>query len=362
MPPSDPRTTASHEASLYEASWLDIRAEQALLGALLLDFDQRDQVRGWLEALDFYRPAHGELYKILMSLDGDGATGTPSPAILLEKTGHLPGVTGAYLHTLMESCPRQGNIASYGLMVVQADARRAVGLHATRLAQIVDVLARGDADMDQLFEVSTVARIQMAYLSQRLATLPTSPRHALPEVSGPPSSDQAAALAAQREREFLTGLIAAPQLIDQVRDFLDPADFADPTRGAIFAALLDMRTQGTPIDILTTTWELRHRGILTDDQASMQFLRTFTGPPPVAPLYIAAQILEAATVAQAQLASARLAEGVIDQRIPVASLVTSAEQELTALTGRRSLHALLPYVSPEQGDTGNETVTFRTAS
>ena len=49
------------------------------------------------------------------------------------------------------------------------------------------------------------------------------------------------------ERALLGGLLTEPHRLTQVRDWLEPADFADPRHGAAYAAMLSLAEAGDPV-------------------------------------------------------------------------------------------------------------------
>jgi len=53
-------------------------AEQALLGAIMLEPSEIGHIRDWLEPGHFYRPAHQALYRALLDQDGNEHPGRPS--------------------------------------------------------------------------------------------------------------------------------------------------------------------------------------------------------------------------------------------------------------------------------------------
>jgi replicative DNA helicase len=115
-------------------------AEQAVLGALLLDPSHADALAAELEGRDFYQPAHELIWDAAHTIAAD-ADRTLDPITLkdqLERAGDLARVGGApYLHTLLEACPTPCNASYYAGLVRDASRLRQVEAVATRLHSAV---------------------------------------------------------------------------------------------------------------------------------------------------------------------------------------------------------------------------------
>jgi hypothetical protein len=68
------------------------------------------------------------------------------------------------------------------------------------------------------------------------------------------------------ERELLSGLVAAPMLLDRMR-WLRAEDFTDPGRGAVFRAVSDLRRAGAPIDLVTLTASVASATVASSESA-----------------------------------------------------------------------------------------------
>ena len=67
----------SREALPFRAAPHNIEAEQALLGAILVNNEAHDRVSGFLEAHHFYDPLHQQIYETLSKLIASGKQATP---------------------------------------------------------------------------------------------------------------------------------------------------------------------------------------------------------------------------------------------------------------------------------------------
>jgi len=104
----------------------DVEAEEAVLGAAMLDAGTCAEVLGRLRAEDFYRPAHRAVYHAVAALT---ARGGPVDAVTvkgeLEKTGALADVGGGpFLHTLTAAVPTVANTPHYAARVAELARRR----------------------------------------------------------------------------------------------------------------------------------------------------------------------------------------------------------------------------------------------
>lgn len=124
----------------------DIRAEQNVLGGMMLSKDAIAEVVEITGSGDFYRPAHQVVFDSVVKLHGDGA---PTDAIAvnkeLAKRGQAKQVGGAaYLHTLTEAIPVAANAGYYARIVAEAAVYRRLVEAGTHIAQL-GFAAEGDA-------------------------------------------------------------------------------------------------------------------------------------------------------------------------------------------------------------------------
>ena len=69
--------TGASDALPFRAAPHNIEAEQALLGAILVNNEAHDRVSGFLEAQHFYDPLHQQIYETLSKLIASGKQATP---------------------------------------------------------------------------------------------------------------------------------------------------------------------------------------------------------------------------------------------------------------------------------------------
>src|SRR4051795_12519754 len=125
----------------------DMDAEQCVLGAMLMSKDAIADVVEVLRGVDFYRPAHEQVYDAVVDLYGRGE---PADAITvaaeLGKRGELTRVGGApYLHTLLSAVPVAANAGYYAEIVREKAILRRLVDASVRIGQM-SFAAEGDVD------------------------------------------------------------------------------------------------------------------------------------------------------------------------------------------------------------------------
>ena len=116
----------------------DVAAEQSVLGAMLLSRNAVDPAMDVLQARDFYRPSHEQIFDVVVDLHGRGE---PADAITvaaeLQRRGDLARVGGApYLHTLVAGVPTAASVNYYAAIVREKAVLRRLVEVGTRIQQI----------------------------------------------------------------------------------------------------------------------------------------------------------------------------------------------------------------------------------
>lgn len=260
-----------------------LQAEQAVLGAVLLDPSQLDHL-GWLEPEHFYRPAHQALFAALRHLRSQGQ---PAPAAdgavplswvseaVAEAGKHTRGVTSVYAHTLVSACPRPEHAPVYGRMVLEGAIHRTVTEHAVRLHQT----ARADAvrgEVDNTLRHADVLAAVLEDLARRWGTEPRPAGPALPVLPAGPAPGEARTNTGD-EQLLLAVLTQRPSGMDDVVGWLRPQDFADSMHGQLYRCLGALHHRGEPIDPVTLLWEAQRRGLLADGTVTDEQITTICG-------------------------------------------------------------------------------------
>lgn len=229
-----------------------LQAEQAVLGAILLDPGQLDQLR-WLEPTHFYRPAHSALFAAMRRVRSTGQPVlAPDGTVLLawvtdtvaEAGQHVPGLNSVYAHTLVSACPRPEHAPVYGRMVLDGAIHRTVMEHAVRLHQMARSDAvRGEVD-NTLHHADVLARV-LEDLARRWGTEPRPASPSPPILPAIPAPVEAQAVA-DDEQLLLAALTDRPSGMDEVVGWLRPQDFADPVHGQLYRCLGALHHRGEP--------------------------------------------------------------------------------------------------------------------
>jgi replicative DNA helicase len=113
-------------------------AEQAVLGALLIDAGAIVRAAGTLEARDFFRPAHARIFEAIMGLFArHEAVDYVTVVAELERANALDECGGAvYITELIERTPAAPHVEFYAGLVSRTGVRRRLIDAAGRIAQI----------------------------------------------------------------------------------------------------------------------------------------------------------------------------------------------------------------------------------
>ncbi|MFD7509761.1 replicative DNA helicase [Streptomyces sp. NPDC059853] len=125
----------------------DVRAEQSVLGGMLLSKDAIADVVETLRGADFYKPAHETIYAAILDLYARGEPADPiTVANELTKRGELAKVGGAgYVHSIVQMVPTAANALYYAEIVHDKAVLRRLVQAGTRITQM-GYAADGDVD------------------------------------------------------------------------------------------------------------------------------------------------------------------------------------------------------------------------
>ncbi|PWK16544.1 replicative DNA helicase [Tumebacillus permanentifrigoris] len=113
-----------------------IEAEQAVLGAVMLEADAMVTVSEILQVPDFYRKSHQMIYEAILTI---AESGEPVDIVTVSKTladsGHIEEIGGvAYLANLANSVPTAANVDHYASIVKEKSVLRRLINTATKIA------------------------------------------------------------------------------------------------------------------------------------------------------------------------------------------------------------------------------------
>ena len=363
-----------------------VRAEQALLGAVMSDPAGQAAVLDLVRPGDMRRPYHGQVLAAMQRLRAGGVAPAPVPVRAeLARDPDLPprvSLDGVLLADLLEAAPRPGHAAAYAAMVIDYGIRQRVQLAGSRMIQAAEtgsleiarqLTARGRRDVggcqdrwDALPEPvrrelaepagSRTGQAEEAVWQLRAASeeigrarrdadtgamgdvcgrLELIARHVAsaaeagqaagrgtPRAQGE-SRPRGRAAEAAGER-FLRDLAAGPGQIPAVCPWLRPAHFARPGHGHLYALICDMSAAGKPVDPVTVAWEAACRGI----QADAGDLAGGTAPFAVAS---AREVHRYGFLARISQAGRDLSIAASEPQVPLSRLLRDAGQRLGRL-------------------------------
>ena len=120
---------------------INVPAEQAVIGGLLLSASEMTGVENTLTAADFCQQRHGIIYNAIRTTleRADGRVDQLAIMETLRVQGDLVRVGGApYLHTCLASVPAAVQTPYWASLVVECSRRRALLAAATRLVQAAE--------------------------------------------------------------------------------------------------------------------------------------------------------------------------------------------------------------------------------
>jgi len=270
-------------------------AEQALLGAIMLEPSEIGHIRDWLEPGHFYRPAHQALYRALLDQDGNEHPGRDAVASSPQRLAWIVdawrsaaattrGIPAAYPYTLQAACQQSGHAVVYGRMVLEAAIHRTVTEHATRLLHSATTAA-DSGDVDSVLHHTDVLADVLEQLQRTWTPAEQTPAPAanagsagLAQTLTPSVSTEALRDPSTEERLLVATLISAPGPLADLVGWLYPADFTDRLPAEVYRCLGALHHRGDAIDAVTVVWEAYRRGLLSDGTVTAeQILELGTG-------------------------------------------------------------------------------------
>ena len=125
---STARKLAAPAAPVYRVAPHNIEAEQALLGAILVNNEAFYRVSDFLEPVHFFEPIHQQIYQLARDLIRAGKLATPvTLKTFLDASVDIGGLTvGQYLARLAAEATTIINAEDYGRTVYDLSVRRAL--------------------------------------------------------------------------------------------------------------------------------------------------------------------------------------------------------------------------------------------
>ncbi|MGW2822108.1 DnaB-like helicase N-terminal domain-containing protein [Streptomyces sp. NPDC001443] len=310
-------------------------AEQAFLGALLLEPHRLDDVTG-IEPASFFAPAHGALFTAIRTLPAPdpvqhAQTTSWLNAVLAAACRQNRGLTASYLHTLIQICPSPSHASAYARIIESGHARRTLRAHAQRLTQTAADLTLPHPVPTTLATADTLAAAVEAIAARfppRSALLPRTPTP--PPVTATDNAEEAA----EEERQLLATSTAHPISVEEMR-WLTADDFTQPLHAGLWQCLTALTRRRTPVDPVTLLWEAQQRGLLASGTEPADLLDVLAASPG-SPQHWGERILRRSLLAIAQHVGQRIEAFADDPAITPHQLVIASRRALADLSTVRT--------------------------
>ena len=337
-------------------------AEQATLGALLLDPTQIPAVQGFLRPTDFLSPWHRGIFEAMLTRQSAGQPITAPDIhadLVAGTTRHYAphadeGIRVVRLVSLMEVPPPRPKLLRYAQMVLEAALRRQVRdlgllLRAGAVVATTDTAGPRAAHDGPFAEIT--AQLHEAADRWDTATVhpfdtPSAPRPEAiaqaaahrDDVAGSAARlvDAAPAVHAAQihlaELDVLAGMLAYPSSVPAVRARISGSLFRVDTHRNTFAAICDLADLDEPIDAVTVAWQAqREQALRGNGLAADTVLQLSTHPPAGDPAHAAEMMAQLATRTVADQSAQALAIAAGHPGITVPDLLDTAHSHLAAV-------------------------------
>lgn len=243
---------------------LNRAAEQVVIGAILLQPAQFDEVREWLTSADFEGIAEREAFQAICDLNETNEPVSPAAVERRLRASSQQGpvlADASFVVTCMQRCPEPGRAPVYGRMVLELSIRRHVAERAVGLRQRAGAASTAD-ELNRVFaEVDSVRRdVERLHLREALAARSKSPTPLI-VAELQPLLRKVTGGEYQLEVRTVRALAGQPATLDTVNGWLKPADFADGTCAGLYGELQLMRAASNPIDTVTLAWRAERVGL-----------------------------------------------------------------------------------------------------
>lgn len=141
----------------------NLEAEQALLGAMLLDSNEADQILSELDTDSFYHDTHRAIYRGIKALRTEGIPLDPvTIAEHFRAASTLEQIGGAtYISTLANSVPTAANARHYMQIIQEKAARREIVKASALIREQAEA-----GDMNKALEIMEKAKAEVAAIAE----------------------------------------------------------------------------------------------------------------------------------------------------------------------------------------------------
>ena len=268
-------------------------AEQATLGALMLDPQLPARTARWLRSEDFDLAWHGRVHAAIRELTvaGQRADARAVGALLLDHLGAAAANLSG-LVDLLQAAPTQPVGARYAAVVLEGSLRRQVAAAGVLLkgAALATALARDPGPVqdacDRVEDLVASAEQRHAAATGTTRTLAPVPRASAKVAMAPlwtsalavdralaqhprPSTEEVA----RREAALVAALISRPASVPGVTEWLRPEALTSQTWRPVYRAVLQLHGTGQAVDEVTVAWEVHRCSAIHGPGPSTQELR-----------------------------------------------------------------------------------------
>lgn len=241
---------------------LTLRAENALLGAMLADPALTADVARYLTAESFTSPRNQDVFRACQLTGTDPRPFAPAEwKEQVRRRAAETGVRGGYLDRLEASCPSPSHGRSYGALVMQAVARREIAASARQLAGTGDELHGHARKITAADGTGSQPLHDLGRHADAVASALRAHAQAFdPDITQlPPAAEPAAGGRARWEELALAAILQHDPKAEEILDLPVHQNFTDPDRAAIYRAARHLHDRGRDIDALTVDWETARR-------------------------------------------------------------------------------------------------------
>ncbi|MFD0305288.1 DnaB-like helicase N-terminal domain-containing protein [Streptomyces sp. NPDC127119] len=305
-------------------------AEQALLGALLLEPHRRDTLTN-VTADSFSTAEHTAVFAAITTLpapvpDTHATDTTWINHVLATARDQARALTVPYLHSLIQVCPWPQHAPAYARMVEAEHARRRLRASAAYLLHSIRDISLPHPVHTVLAEADTLTAVVDDIATRFPPRAGLLPRTPTPPPGLTPAHDETVQ---EEEQALLATAAARPADIGPAR-WLLPGDFTQPLHAGLWQCLIALDRRGEPVDPVTVLWQAQQYGLLDDGSAPDKILRLLAQPTPSLEHW-GERILRRSLLATASNAARRITAYADDPANTPSQLVVGARRALADL-------------------------------
>jgi replicative DNA helicase len=240
-------------------SYLTVRAEQALIGAMLADQPLPGELT-YLRPDDFGHRVLRQIYTAILDLR-DRTPLVQLPDAVASRID-TPGVDADWLRQLRDACPSVAHIAAYARMVQVSAFRREMAVQGERIATTAAV---ADHPADTGTAMTRMAEALTRQVEVYVAFTALDDNQALQLRRAPAAQqDSGPSERARREDEVLADLLAHPEQARELARIVDPGTFTSGQRREVYQTMVMLAEAGDPIDEIILLWEIERQRATAD--------------------------------------------------------------------------------------------------